>query len=145
MQSSCGWSKVRSFSKGPVWQYRTFLQKVLCDINGKNCEISGKCYFWTLLKSNIPNVWKRNYWTLFGSEIEVRWVRGGGVLCGTWPPCLHCPSDCNPGSLPKDAKIKDIIVFHGLHLFRFLYKNFYRRKNRYSGTIFRSKFSFYTC
>ena len=142
MRSSFGWSKVRSFSEGPVWQYRTFLQKVLREINGKNREISGKCYFWTLLKSNIPDVWKWNYWTLFGSEIEVRWV---GRWCGTWPPCPHCPSNYASGSLPKDAKMWDIMVFHGLHLFRFLYKNFYRRKNRYSGTIFRSKFSFYTC
>ena len=54
-----------------------------CSIHGKNCEIFGRCNFWTLLKSNISDVWNPNYWTLFGSEIEV-WDHG--TLAPSPPP-----------------------------------------------------------
>ena len=71
---------------------------------------------------------------------KLKWGKG---VHGMNP--LHPPArDHTPVSLSKDAKMQGTIVFHGIHLFHLLYENLYMRKNRYSGTIFRSKFSFYT-
>ena len=68
---------MRKYPEGTAWSDLIPFQKtwVSCPkmvAYGKSCEIPGPYYFWTPLKSSIPDVWNQTLWTLFGLEIEVR-------------------------------------------------------------------------